>query len=877
MKFSEIVKQAAALLQEKGRITYRVLKREFHLDEEQLEDLKEDLLFSHPEIEEADGRGLVWTGGEANRKQTPAQEDSRSTPSDSLNSHVPAPRPQPTAVEGDRRQLTVMFCDLVSSTVLSTQLDPEDLHAIVSAYQAACRQVIERYEGYIAQYLGDGILVYFGYPAAHEDDARRAVQTGLEILEQLPTLELSHPVQARIGIHTGHVVIGTIGGAGKTEQLALGETPNIAARVQGKAAPNTVVMSQATYRLVQGYFACQDLGAHGLKGLPAPLTLYEVQGEGEAQNRFDVSVQKGLTPLVGREEESELLHRRWERAKAGDGQVVLLSGEAGIGKSRLVQVLWEQIADEPQFSAVFRCSAFYQNSAFYPVIDRLEKFLQFAKADTAEAKLAKLSQALEPVGMTDAETLALFAALLSLPLPDDHPPLQLTSQKQKEKTLHALASWLRKVSAQQPVRLEFEDLHWADPSTLELLGLFIDQVARYRVLVLLTYRPEFTPPWPLQAYMLTLQLSRLPHQQISDMVQRIAGKALPAEILQQLITKSDGVPLYIEEVTKNLLESGLLKDVDGHYETTGPVPQMAIPTTLQDSFASRLDRLAPVRELAQIGAVLGREFSYELIRAVAQLDEGTLQAGLQQLGAAEILYQRGVPPEASYTFKHALLQDASYESLLKSRRQQLHTQAAQVLEQNFAETVQTYPELIAHHYTEATLIEKALPFWKQAGQHEMQRSAHIEANNHLSKGLALVETLPDTPARASQELSFLIPIGASFISTRGYAVSEVERIYNRAHALCQQLGETPETVMVLHGLRIYYLMRGELPHCIRTRRRQRAPGSKRRGLCSLPQFAHDVRRELLLHGKFPCGPDAARTGHSRIRPRKASGLWFCLA
>ena len=422
MKFSDIVDQASDLLQRTGRVSYRVLKRDFALDDEALDDLKEELIDIREVAADKDGKMLVWTGSEtpeetaSQRVDAPAPDSSSTAPIASL-SPVPSPQPEWETPAGDRRQLTVMFCDLVSSTALSTQLDPEDLHAIVRAYQAACRQVIERYEGYIAQYLGDGILVYFGYPAAHEDDARRAVQTGLEILERLPTLQLSHPVQARIGIHTGPVVIGTIGGGERTEQLALGETPNIAARVQGKAEPNTVVMSHDTYRLVQGYFACQDLGSHDLKGLPAPLALYHVQGEGEAQNRFDVSVQKGLTPLVGREEESELLHRRWERAKAGDGQVVLLSGEAGIGKSRLVQVLREQIADEPQFSAVFRCSAFYQNSAFYPVIDRLEKFLQFAKADTAEAKLAKLSQALEPVGMTDTETLALFAALLSLPLP----------------------------------------------------------------------------------------------------------------------------------------------------------------------------------------------------------------------------------------------------------------------------------------------------------------------------------------------------------------------------------------------------------------------------------------------------------------------------
>ena len=366
------------------------------------------------------------------------------------------------------------------------------------------------------------------------------------------------------------------------------------------------------------------------------------------------------------------------------------------------------------------------------------------------------------------------------------------------------------MAAQQPVRLEFEDLHWADPSTLELLGLFIDQVARYRILVLLTFRPEFTPPWPTQAYMLPLQLSRLTQQQIAGMVERVAGKAVPEDLVQQLITKSDGVPLYVEEMTKNLLESGFLTEVNGHLEATGPLPQLAIPTTLQDSFASRLDRLAPVRELAQIGAVLGREFSYDLIRAVAQLDEATLQGGLQQLGAAEILYQRGVPPEASYSFKHALLQDASYESLLKSKRQQLHTQTAQVMEQQFPETVATHPELVAHHYTEASLAAQAIPYWQQAGQNAAQQFAHVEAISHFNRGIELLLTLPEDIERIQNELAFQIPLGLSLITTRGYNVQEVEHAYTRARHLCQQIGDTPQLQPVLHGLRVFYEVKGEL-------------------------------------------------------------------
>ena len=532
-----------------------------------------------------------------------------------------------------------MFCDLVGSTALSHRLDPEDLHQLVQAYQQTCAAVIARYEGHIAQYLGDGLLVYFGSPAAHEDDALRAGRTGLEISAAIPKMVPSslagegkregakvsaataftpHPnllpqggkeksLQVRIGIHTGLVVVGEIGSSEKRELLALGETPNIAARVQGQAAPNTLVISSDTYHLVQGFFACNDLGPQALKGLSVPLRLYHVQGAGEAQNRFDVAVQQGLTPLVGRAEESELLARRWERAKAGAGQVVLLSGEAGIGKSRLVQVLRDQSAAEPQVSIICHCSPFYQNSALYAVIDGWQRVLQLGRADTPDEKLGKLTQALTPLKMNDPETLALFAALLSIPLPDAYPPVHLTPQKQKEKTLHSLVTWLQQTAERQPVRLEIEDLHWADPSTVEWLGLLIDRVPSCRLLVLLTFRPEFTPPWPTQAHMLPLQLSRFPQQQIAEMVQRVAGKGLPREVLQQLITKSDGVPLYIGEMTKNVLEAGWLTESEGHFEVTGPLPQLAIPATLQDAFASRLDRLAPVRELAQIGAVLGRE------------------------------------------------------------------------------------------------------------------------------------------------------------------------------------------------------------------------------------------------------------------------------
>jgi class 3 adenylate cyclase/predicted ATPase len=798
MTYDEVLTQVLELLQRDKRVAYRVLKRRFELDDDYLEDLKADLIDAKQLAIDEEGKVLVWTGDEA------------SSPPSAVDTTPAAPPTQPRAADAERRQLTIAFIDLVGSTALSQQLDPEEYHARVQAYQAACQQIIARYEGHVAQYLGDGVLVYSGYPVAHEDDAVRAVQSGLDILTAVRALPFSPPLQVRIGIHTGLVMVGDIGAGEHTERLALGDTPNIAARVQGKAEPDTVVISRDTFRLVQGYFSCEELGVHDLKGVPRPLALYLVQGESEAQSRFEGSVQKGLTPLVGREEELELLLRRWERGKTGDGQIVLLSGEAGIGKSRLVQVLRDRIKEEPHFGAVFHCSPLYQHSALYPVIAWLQRVLGFAKEDTAETKLTKLTQALEPIGMTDAEPLALFAALLSIPLPEDHPPLRLSPQKQKEKTLQALLQWLRQSAGSAPVRLEVEDLQWADPTTLELLGLLNDQVPSFGILVLLTFRPEFTPPWPTQGYMLPLQLSRLPQKQIEGMIERVAGKGLPEEILQQLMTKSDGVPLYIEEMTKNLLESGFLKEVNGHYETTGPLPQLAIPPTLHDSFAARLDRLAPVREIAQIGAVLGREFSYDLIRAAARLDDSTLQEGLRQLGVAEVLYQRGVPPEATYTFKHALLQDTAYESLVKSKRQQLHSQVAQVLQQQSPETVATHPELVAHHYTEAGLLEQAIPYWRQAGERAAHRSACVEAVAHLTKGLALLQGLPDTPERVEHELAFQTALGPVLIATRGFAAPETGTAYARARELCERGGESSQLFRVLQGVWVFNLLRANL-------------------------------------------------------------------
>jgi len=740
-----------------------------------------------------------------------------------------------------------MFCDLMGSTALSEQLDPEELREVIRAYQETCAAVIERYEGHIAQYLGDGLLVYFGYPTAHEDDAQRAVRAGLEIVEKIRALVVpsSAPaeehraatvrerveinrnreggtirlltraalssLQVRLGIHTGQVVVGEVGTGGKREELALGDTPNIAARLQGLAEPDTLLISAATQRLIIGLFDCQDLGRQGLKGVSAPLQVYRVLSESTAQSRLEVDVSTGkLTPLVGRANEVGLILERWTAAQASDGQVLLLSGEPGIGKSRLVQEVKEQVVQQGALCLEFRCSPYYQNSALYPLITHLQRMLHLQRDDTSQAKLEKLQQTLARYHFPQADTLPLLATLLSLPQPEGVPPLTLSPQKQKQKTQEALVAWLVEEAEQHPVYCVWEDLHWADPSTLEFLGLLLDQVPTARLLVLLTTRPEFTPPWSSRTHLTPLSLARLPRTQAGEMIEKITGgKPLPAEVQQQIVNKTDGVPLFVEELTKMVLESRLLREANGQYELTGPLPSLAIPTTLHDSLMARLDRLATAREVAQMGATLGREFSYELIHAVTPGDEGSLQQALARLVEAEVLYQRGLPPQARYVFKHALIQDAAYQSLLKSRRQQYHQQIAQVLEERFVEISETQPELVAHHYTEAGLVEQAIPYWQRAGQRAAQRSAHVEATSHFIKGLELLNTLPDTFERTQQEFPLQISLGVSLMAIKGYAAPEAGQAYARARELCLRVGETPQLFSVLEGLMAFYLVRAE--------------------------------------------------------------------
>ena len=753
-------------------------------------------------------------------KETPPKDDYGHPHTVSVatsDNQVPTPAAEARVPDAERRQLTVMFCDLVGSTDLSARLDPEDLREVVRSYQETAAEVIQGFDGHIAQYLGDGLLVYFGYPRAHEDDAHRAVRAALGIIEAMGTLnsrlksEYGIRLAVRLGIHTGPVVVGEMGGGGRHEQLALGETPNIAARLEDLAEPDTVVISVMTKRLVKGAFVLKDLGSHRLKGVIKPIGVTQVLNPLVTQSDEEEAGKGVVTALVGRDEEIGLLLRRWEQSKEGFGQVVLINGEPGIGKSALADVIREHVASEGYPRATYRCSPYHTNSVLYPVITHLQRLWRWEREDTPAEKLDKMEETLRTTSLPLKEVVPLFAALLSLPLPEGrYPRLALTAQQEKQQTQDALVAWLLEEAERQPMLLVYEDLHWADPTTLEIIGLLVDQVPTAPLLTVLIFRPEFVPPWPSRSHMTPLTLNRLERPQVEAMITQLGrGKALPAEVVQHIVIRTDGVPLYVEELTKMLLESDLLQEEADHYVLAGDLSGVAIPATLQDSLMARLDRLPMVREVAQLGAVLGREFAYEMLRALAAVEESTLRQRLGQLVGAELLYQRGRPPRARYMFKHALIQDAAYASLLKRTRQHYHHQIAQMLEAEFPETVEAEPELEAHHYREAGLNEQAVGYWYQAGKRATERSAYKEAISHLTTGLTLLRTLPEGLARHQRELPLQTTLGAATLMVRGHAAPEVEAAYKRAHVLCQQLGDTQDMLPVLFGLWRFFVMRAD--------------------------------------------------------------------
>ena len=755
-------------------------------------------------------KAIAELNGAETPTPVPPAEAIRATPV------TPAPAASATT-EGERRQLTVMFCDLVGSTALSERLDPEELRAVIRAYQDSAAQVVEGFAGHIAQYLGDGLLVYFGHPVAHEDDAHRAVRAGLGIISAvrernaLPMNDAQARLSVRIGIHTGVVVVGDIGGGARHEQLALGDTPNLAARLQALAEPDTVVISERTRQLAGGSFEYADLGQHVLKGISQPTRAWRIAGASAAASRFEAATHTGLTPLVGREQEIGLLTERWRLAQEGEGLVVLLSGEPGIGKSRILSALRERLHDEVKGTLRLQCSPYHVNSPLYPTIDNFERTLKFGRDEPASSKLDKLEGLMAGQYGRPLEDVGLVATMLSIPCKERYGPLALTPQRQKEETIRALVDMVEATARRQPTVLVLEDAHWADPTSLEELDLLIDRVRNIPLLVVLTHRPEFQPRWVGHGHVVTLNLSKLSRAQSSAIVSKVAGgKALPGDLLEQILVKADGVPLFVEELTKAILESGELKESGDHYDYAGAARNVTIPATLRDSLMARLDRSMPVKEMAQIGAAIGREFSYELIAAVAPMTKAQLDDGLAQLTESGLAFRRGTIPQSVYTFKHGLVQDVAYDSLLKSRRQGLHEKIARVIEEQFHTLKDAEPELLAHHYTEAGLAEAAIAYWQVASQRAAQRSAHIEAERHLRKGLAVLATMHETATRNRLGISLHNALGVCLMPTRGFGNPEVANAFESAAAIAQQEGDTRGLFVALRGQGQYQMISGDL-------------------------------------------------------------------
>jgi class 3 adenylate cyclase/predicted ATPase len=700
----------------------------------------------------------------------------------------------------ERRQVTVMFSDLVGSTALSARMDPEDLREVISAYQKCVAETVRRFDGFVAKYMGDGVLVYFGYPHAHEDDAERAVRAGLELIAAVAGLKTAPSLQTRVGIATGLVVVGDLIGSGEAQEHGIvGETPNLAARLLGIAEPNTVVIAESTRRFLGNLFELRDLGARDLKGIIGPIRAWAALRSSSVASRFEALRASGLIDLVGREEECELLPRRWVRAKNGEGQVVLLSGEPGIGKSRLTAALLERLAAEPYTRLRYFCSPQHTDSALFPIISQMQRAAGLEHYDAPRARLDKLDALLAQTS-TSIEHAALLAEMLSLPNDGRYPALDLAPQERRQRTLDAHVWQLQALTRSNPVLMIFEDAHWTDPTTLELFSRTVDRIRTLRALLIVTFRPEFDPPWIGRPYVTALTINRLAEREVSAMIDRLVGnKLISATIRQDIIERTDGIPLFIEEMTKAVLETDSQRAAERTVAAV-PSPAVAVPASLHASLMARLDRLGPAKEVAQIGAAIGREFSHALLDAVVRKPEAELAAALDRLVAAGLLFRQGVPPYATYLFKHALVQDAAYGTLLRERRRALHARIAETLEGQFAEIAESQPELLARHCTEAGLIEKAAGLWGKAGQRSLERSALVEATEQLTRALAQIATLPATPALRREEIKLQVALISPLLHVKGYAAPETKAAAERARLLIEQaeaVGEPPEDPLLL--------------------------------------------------------------------------------
>jgi class 3 adenylate cyclase len=690
-----------------------------------------------------------------------------------------APAPQDAA---ERRQVTVMFSDLVGSTALSARLDPEDLRDVISAYQKCVAETVQRFGGFVAKYMGDGVLVYFGYPQAHEDDAERAVRAGLQLLDAVAALKTRAPLQTRIGIATGMVVVGDLIGSGSAqEQTVIGETPNLAARLEGLATPGSIVIADATRQQLGQLFDLCDLGPQTLAGFTEPQRAWRVLGEGGTVSRFE-ALRSAATPLVGREEELDLLRRRWERAKTSEGRVVLISGEAGIGKSRLAAAIYEATEHEPRTRLRWFCSPHHQDSALHPTIVQLESAAGFAR-DDSETKRMKLRELLHDA---DADEFELIAELLSLP--NVATDLNLSPQRKRQRLFEALLNEMEALSRQRPVLAMFEDVHWIDPTSREMLDLMVDRVRHMPVLLVITFRPEFQQSWVGQPHVTMLALNRLDGRHVASLVLGLAGNTpLGSEVVQEIAERTDGVPLFVEELTKAVLERADHDRRVAAVLSASPLPVLAVPATLHASLIARLDRIGlAAKEVAQICSVLGREFTYELLERSAARPKPDLDSALMQLTESGLLFCRGVPPEAVYLFKHALVQDAAYGTLLRGRRQDLHARVAAVLEQHFGDLVERQPELLAHHLTAAGDSARAVDQWLKAGNYAAARSTPFEAIRHFERGLAILSALPEGPAREEREIELQLARGLSLFTAKGFSAVEALEAYGRASELAER-------------------------------------------------------------------------------------------
>ena len=717
-----------------------------------------------------------------------------------------APEPPATSMApktsdaAERRQVTVMFADLVGSTELSARMDPEDLRDIMSTYQKCVTETVRRFDGFVARHMGDGVLAYFGYPQAHEDDAERAVRAGLDLIAGLAALKAPLVLQVRIGIATGLVVVGDLVGTGEAQERGIvGETPNLAARLQSIAAPNTVVLADDTRRLVGNLFELQDLGTPHLKGITGSARAWAAVRPSAVESRFEALHTGALSALVGREEELELLLRRWSRAKSGEGQVVLLSGEAGIGKSRLTVALLEQLAREPHMRLGYFCSPQHTDSALYPIIGQMMRAAGFAHDDSPQAKTDKLD-ALLAQSSTPPQDAALFAEMLSLPNDGRYPPVEVEPQLRRQKTLKALGSHIEALTRINPVLMIFEDAHWTDPTSLELFARAVDLAVSHRLLILVTFRPEFSPPWIGRPHVTALTLNRLARRDIHFLIEGILGnRSLPAGIRQDIIERTDGIPLFVEEVTKAVLDAAGESEAQRAF-AGAPTPVVAVPASLQASLMSRLDRLGPAKDVAQVGAAIGREFPHMLLAALVRKPEAELDSDLDRLITAGLLFRQGTPPDASYLFKHALVQDAAYGTLLREPRRVLHARIAEILESQFAEIAESQPELLARHYTKADLIEKSARLWGKAGQRSQERSALVEAAEQLSQALAQIATLPSRPDLRREQIILQVALLNTLMHVKGYGAPETKAAVAQVRALIEQaerLGEPPDDPSLL--------------------------------------------------------------------------------